>query len=56
MYTVLNGFPWGLSGKESASQAGDMGPILESGRTPEKGNDNPLQYSCLGNPMKGGEA
>ena len=56
MYTVLNGFPWGLSGKESASQAGDMGSILESGRTPEKGNDNPLQYSCLGNPMKGGEA
>jgi len=31
--------------------AGDLGSILESGRSPGEGNGNPLQYSCLGNPM-----
>jgi len=31
--------------------AGDVGSIPELGRSPEKGNGNPLQYSCLGNPM-----
>ena len=31
--------------------AGDMGSIPESGRSPGKGNGHPLQYSCLGNPM-----
>ena len=30
--------------------AGDMGLILGSGRSPGGGNGNPLQYSCLGNP------
>ena len=29
----------------------DKGLIPESGRSPEEGNDNSLQYSCLGNPM-----
>ena len=35
----------------SARDAGDMGSIPESGRSPEEGNGNPLQYSCLENPM-----
>ena len=43
--------PWWLSGKESACQAGDMGSIPWSGRSPGEGNGNSLQYSCLGNPM-----
>ena len=34
-------------GKESACNAGDLGLISASGRSPEEGNDNPLQYSCL---------
>ena len=37
--------------KASAWNAGDQGSILGSGRSPEEGNGNPLQYSCLGNPM-----
>ena len=41
-------FPGGLDGKESACNAGDRGSIPESGRSPERGHGNPLQYSCLG--------
>ena len=48
------GLPWWLSGKESACNAGDTGSITELGRSPGEGNDNPLQYSCLGNPMDRG--
>ena len=33
---------------------GDMGWITGSGISPGEGNDNPLQYSCLENPMDGG--
>ena len=33
---------------------GDVGPSPGSGRSPGEGNDNPFQYSCLGNPMDGG--
>ena len=40
--------------KVSASNAGDLGLIPGSGRSPGEGNDNPLQYSCLKNPMDGG--
>ena len=40
-----------LIGKESTCQAGDVGWILESGRSPGEGNGNPLQYSCQENPM-----
>ena len=36
-----------------ASNAGDLGSIPESGRAPGEGNGNPLQYSCLENPMDG---
>ena len=44
-------FPGSSDSKESACNAGDLGLIPGSGRYPEKGNGNPLQYSCLGNPM-----
>jgi len=37
-----------------ACQAGDMGLIPGSGRSPGEGNGNPLQYSCLGNSMNRG--
>ena len=49
-YTVywVKGLPWWLSGKESSCQAGDMG------RSPGGWHGNPLQYSCLGNPMDRG--
>ena len=43
-----------LSGKESACQAGDAGSIPGSGRSPGEENGNPLQNSCLGNPMDRG--
>ena len=45
---------WWLSGKESARNAGDVGLIPGSGRSPGEGNSNPLQYSCLENPMDRG--
>ena len=37
--------------KNLPADAGDAGLIPRSGRSPEEGNGNPLQYSCLGNPM-----
>ena len=37
--------------KESVCNAGDLGSIPESGRSPGEGNGNLLQYFCLGNPM-----
>ena len=48
---VNNGFPQWLSGKESAWNAGDadLGSVPGLGRSPEGGNSNPLQYSCLEN-------
>ena len=45
------GLPWWLSGKESPAIAGDVGSIPGSRRCPGEGDGNPLQYSCLGNPM-----
>ena len=48
------GFPGGSDSKESACSAGDTGSIPGWGRSPGKGNGNPLQYSCLGNPMDRG--
>ena len=39
---------------ESACNAGDLGSIPESGRSPGEGNGNPLQYYCLENPMDRG--
>ena len=48
------GFPHGSGGKESACQEGHLGLIPGLGRSPAEGNGNPLQYSCLGNPMDRG--
>ena len=47
-------FPGGSDGKASAYNAGDPGSIPGSGRFPGEENGNPLQYSCLENPMDGG--
>ena len=61
-------FPGGSDGKSSAYNAGDLGSMPQSGRSPGEGNSNPLQYSwekavapltplqysCLENPMDGG--
>ena len=52
------GFPDGPSGKEPTCQmqkdTGDMGSIPGLGRLPGGGHGNPLQYSCLENPVDGG--
>jgi len=45
------GFPWWLSGRVHLPMQETWGSIPDSGRSPGKGNHNPLQYSCLGNPM-----
>ena len=47
-------FPGGSDHKLSARNAGDMGSIPGLGRSPGEGNGNPLQYSCLENPMDRG--
>ena len=47
-------FPGGSEVKASACNVGDLGSIPGSGRSPEEGNANPLQYSCLENLMDGG--
>ena len=44
-------FPGGSDSKESACNAGDLGLIPGSGRSSGERNVNPLQYSCLENPM-----
>ena len=48
------GLPWGSVGRESAHSVGDLGSIPGWGRSPEGGNGNLLQYSCLGNRMDRG--
>ena len=48
------GFPGGPDSKESACNAGDLGLIPGSGRSPGGGNGYLLQYSYLGNPMDRG--
>ena len=48
------GFPGGSDGKASAYNAGDRGSIPGSGIPPGEGNGNPLQYSCLENPIDRG--
>ena len=50
----LKGFPGGSEVKVSACNAGDLGLIPGLGRSPGEGNGNPLQDSCLDNPMDGG--
>ena len=56
-YRLQYGLPWGLRWKELACSAGDIrnvGLIPGLGRSPEEGNGNPLQYSCLESPMDRG--
>ena len=52
-FNLSIGFPGSSDGKESACKVGDPGSIPELGRSPGEGNGNPLQYSCLENPMDG---
>ena len=47
-------FPGGSGGKASVHNAGDLGSIPGLRRFPGEENGNPLQYSCLENPMDGG--
>ena len=47
----MKGFPGGIVVKNLSVSEGGSGSIPGSGRSPGGGNDNPLQYSCLGNPM-----
>ena len=53
-YYHLLGIPGGSVVKNPFTNAGDEGLILGSGRSPGEGNGNPLQYSCLENPMDRG--
>ena len=48
------GFPGGSDSKENVCNAEDLGLFPGSGRCPGEGNGNPLQYSCLENPMDRG--
>ena len=50
----MMGFPDGSDGEESAYNAEDPCSVLRSRRSPGEGNGNPLQYSCLENPMDRG--
>ena len=52
--SACEGFLYSSVGKESACKAGDPGSIPGPGRSPGGGNDNPLQYSCLENPIERG--
>ena len=47
-------FPGGSDSKASVYNEGDLGSIPGLGRSPGEGNDNPLQYYCLENPMDRG--
>ena len=51
---ALDDYPGGSDGKESACNAEDMSSIPGLGRSPVEENGNPLQYSCLENPMDRG--
>ena len=48
---ILTRFPDGSDSKKPACHSGVLGLIPGWRRSPEEGNDNPLQYSCLGNSM-----
>ena len=51
---LIRGFPGGSDGEESACNAGDPGSTPGLGRSPREGNGNPLQHSCLENPLDRG--
>ena len=50
----IQSFPGGSEGKASACNVGDLGSIPGWERSAAEGNGNPLQYSCLENPMARG--
>ena len=50
-HILYMGFPGGSVVKNPLANAGDMGSIPASGRSPGEGNGNPFQYYCLGNPI-----
>ena len=50
---MYSDFPGGSDGNASAYNVGDLGSVPGSGRSPGGRNGNPLQYSCLENPMDG---
>ena len=50
---ILHWLPGGSAGREYTYNSGDPGSIPGSGRSPGEGSSNPLQYSCLENPMDG---
>ena len=54
MLINIKGFPGVSEVKVSACNEGDPGSTSELGRSPGEGNGNPLQCSCLENPMEGG--
>ena len=51
---VLTGFPGGAVVENLTASAGDVGSNLGWGRSPREGSGNPLQHSCLGNPVDRG--
>ena len=51
---LSGGFPGGSAVKNPPANAGAMGSVPGPERSPEEGNGNPLQYSCLGNPIDRG--
>ena len=53
-FPIKWGFPDSSVGKESVCNTGDSGSILGLGRSTGEGNGNPLQHSCLENPVDGG--
>ena len=50
VYTYIIYIYYSSDGKESPYNTGNLGSIPKLGRSPGKGNGNPLQYSCLKNP------
>ena len=54
VYNPVLFFPHSSVGKESACSSGDLGSISGLGRSPGEGHGNPLQCSCLENPMDRG--
>ena len=51
---ISKGFPGGSVVNNPPANSGDAGSIPASGSSPGEGNGNPLQYSCLGNPVDRG--
>ena len=54
MYTYILVFPSGSAVKNPSANSGARSLIPESARSPGEGNGNPLQFSCLRNPMDRG--